>query len=176
MSKKQFGIIFTLMALIAFVGVLAARLNSTGLNDPTDLTQFLLEEENKEENKDDKKDDKETIGTQDYFYAIRIEKEQLNAITLEQLNTVINNENTSQEEFDLANNEFIEKTMLIDKEGRVEVNIKNKGFEDALCSIEGEKVRIVIAAEEVSESDSASIQEIVENITGIGDVIIEPKK
>lgn len=172
MSKKQFGIIFTLMALIAFVGVLAARLNSTGLNDPTDLTQFLLEEENK----DEKKDDKETIGTQDYFYAIRSEKEALNAVTLEQLNTIINNENTSQEEFDLANNELIEKTMLIDKEGRVEVNIKNKGFEDALCSIEGEIVRVVITAEEVSDSDSASIQEIVENITGISDVIIEPKK
>lgn len=172
MSKKQFGIIFTLMALIAFVGVLAARLNSTGLNDPTDLTQFLLEEENN----DEKKDDKETIGTQDYFYAIRSEKEALNAVTLEQLNTIINNENTSQEEFDLANNELIEKTMLIDKEGRVEVNIKNKGFEDALCSIEGEIVRVVITAEEVSDSDSASIQEIVENITGISDVIIEPKK
>lgn len=176
MSKKQFGIIFTLMALIAFVGVLAARLNSTGLNDPTDLTQFLLEEENKDGTKEEKNDDKETIGTQDYFYAIRSEKEQLNAITLEQLNTIINNENTSQEEFDLANNELIEKTMLIDKEGRIEVNIKNKGFEDALCSIEGEMVRVVIAAEEVSDSDSASIQEIVENITGISDVIIEPKK
>lgn len=172
MSKKQFGIIFTLMALIAFVGVLAARLNSSGLNDPTDLTQFLLEE-----NKDEKKEDKETIGTQDYFYAIRIEKEQLNALTLENLNSVINNENTAQQEFDIANNELIEKTMLIDKEGRVEINIKNKGFEDALCSIEeGGKVRIVIAAEEISEADSASIQEIVENITGIGDVIIEPKK
>lgn len=172
MSKKQFGIIFTLMALIAFVGVLASRLNTAGLNDPTDLTQFLLEEENS----DEKKDDKETIGTQDYFYAIRSEKEALNAVTLEQLNTIINNENTSQEEFDLANNELIEKTMLIDKEGKVEINIKNKGFEDALCSIEGEIVRVVITAEEVSDSDSASIQEIVENITGISDVIIEPKK
>ena len=171
MSKKQFGIIFTLMALIAFVGVLAARLNSTGLNDPTDLTQFLLEEKDEE-----KKDDKETLGTQDYFYAIRSEKDQLNAMTLEQLNSVINNSNTSQEEFDLANNELIEKTMIIDKEGKVEINIKNKGFEDALCSIEGDKVRIVVAAEELSESDSAGIQEIVENITGIGDVIIEPKK
>ena len=52
MSKKQFGIIFTLMALIAFVGVLASRLNTAGLNDPTDLTQFLLEEENSDEKKE----------------------------------------------------------------------------------------------------------------------------
>ena len=33
-----------------------------------------------------------------------------------------------------------------------------------------------MTAEEVSDSDGASIQEIVENITGISDVIIEPKK
>lgn len=66
--------------------------------------------------------------------------------------------------------------MVIDKESRIEVNVKNQGFEDVLCSIEGNKVRVVVKADEVTEADSASIQEIAENVSGISDVIIESKK
>lgn len=40
MTKKQCGIIFTLLALILCTGVLAAKLNNGGLNDPTDLSKF----------------------------------------------------------------------------------------------------------------------------------------
>lgn len=175
MTKKQFGIIFTLMALIVCVGVIAAKLNKTGLNDPTDFSQVISQ--GTEENKDnDKKDDKETLGTQDYFFSIRSERDQKDSATIQQLTSLINDVNTSQEQKDLANNELREKTMLIDQEGRIEVNVKNQGFEDVLCSIEGNKVRIVVQAEEVTEADSSAIQEIAENVSGISDVIIESKK
>lgn len=167
MSKKQFGIIFTLMALIAFVGVLATKLNAGGFNDPTDLGQLITNAGEEE---------KETIGTQDLFYNIRGDKEQLNATTIKDLNTIINGENTPEEEKALASNELTLKTMLINQEGNIEIGIKNKGFEDVLCSIEKDKVRIVVKADEITEADSSTIQEIAENISGISDVIIEPKK
>lgn len=172
MTKKQFGIIFTLMALIVCVGVIAARLNKTGLNDPTDFSQVLSQQGTDEEN--DK--DKETLGSQDYFYSLRSEKEQKDATTMQQLNELIADEQTSQEQKDLATNELLEKTMLVDQEGRIEVNVKNEGFEDVLCSIEGNSVRVVVKADELTEADTASIQEIAENISGISDIIIEPKK
>ena len=175
MTRKQFGIIFTLMALIVCVGVIAARLNKTGLNDPTDFSQVISQ--GTEENKDnEKKDDTETLGTQDYFYSLRSEKEQKDAATLQQLTSMKDDENVSQEQKDIANNEYIEKTMLIDQEGRIEVNVKNQGFEDVLCSIEGNKVRVVVKAEEITDADSSAIQEIAENVSGISDVIIESKK
>ena len=175
MTKKQFGIIFTLMALILCVGVIAAKLNKTGLNDPTDFSQVISQ--GTEENKDnEKKDDKETLGTQDYFYSLRSERDQKDAATIQQLTSLKNDVNTSQEQKDLADNELREKTMVIDKESRIEVNVKNQGFEDVLCSIEGNKVRVVVKADEVTEADSASIQEIAENVSGISDVIIESKK
>ncbi|EEH97678.1 SpoIIIAH-like family protein [Clostridium tertium] len=175
MTKKQFGIIFTLMALIVCVGVIAAKLNKTGLNDPTDFSQVISQ--GTEENKDnEKKDDKETLGTQDYFYSLRSERDQKDAATIQQLTSLKNDVNTSQEQKDLADNELREKTMVIDKESRIEVNVKNQGFEDVLCSIEGNKVRVVVKADEVTEADSASIQEIAENVSGISDVIIESKK
>ena len=175
MTKKQFGIIFTLMALIVCGGVIAAKLNKTGLNDPTDFSQVISQ--GTEENKDnEKKDDKETLGTQDYFYSLRSERDQKDAATIQQLTSLKNDVNTSQEQKDLADNELREKTMVIDKESRIEVNVKNQGFEDVLCSIEGNKVRVVVKADEVTEADSASIQEIAENVSGISDVIIESKK
>ncbi|MDB1933237.1 SpoIIIAH-like family protein [Clostridium tertium] len=175
MTKKQFGIIFTLMALIVCVGVIAAKLNKTGLNDPTDFSQVISQ--GTEENKDnEKKDNKETLGTQDYFYSLRSERDQKDAATIQQLTSLKNDVNTSQEQKDLADNELREKTMVIDKESRIEVNVKNQGFEDVLCSIEGNKVRVVVKADEVTEADSASIQEIAENVSGISDVIIESKK
>lgn len=173
MTKKQFGIIFTLMALIVCVGVVAARINKTGLNDPTDFSQ-VISQSNEEKEKDK---DEETLGSQEYFYAIRSEKDTKDSVTIQGLNELIDNEQTSQEEKDLAANELREKTMLKDKEGTVEVSIKNKGFEDVLCSIEGDSnVRVVVKTEELTEADTVSIQEIVENVTGISDVIIEPKK
>ncbi len=173
MTKKQFGIIFTLMALIVCVGVIAARINKTGLNDPTDFSQVISQQGT--DNEKDK--DEETLGSQEYFYALRSEKDKKDAVTIQQLTELIANEQTSQEEKDLASNELRVKTMLKDKEGSVEVSIKNKGFEDVLCSIEGDNnVRVVVKAEELTEADTVSIQEIVENITGISDVIIEPKK
>lgn len=175
MTKKQFGIIFTLMALIVCVGVIAARLNKTGLNDPTDFSQ-VISQGTDDKKTDEKKDDKETLGTQDYFYSIRSERDQKDAATIQQLTSLINDANSSQESIDLANNELREKTMVIDKESRIEVNVKNQGFEDALCSIDGNKVRIVVKADEITDADSAAIQEIAENVSGISDVIIEPKK
>lgn len=174
MTKKQFGIIFTLMALIVCVGVVAARINKTGLNDPTDFSQ-VISQQGTEDDKDTE-NDKETIGAQDYFYGLRSEKDQKDAVTMQQLNELIADEQTSQEQKDLAANELREKTMMKDQEGRIEVNVKNKGFDDVLCSIEGNTVRIVVKAEELTETDTASIQEIAENISGISDVIIESKK
>ncbi|MDV4152166.1 SpoIIIAH-like family protein [Clostridium sp. AL.422] len=174
MTKKQFGIIFTLMALIVCVGVIAARINKTGLNDPTDFSQ-VISQQGTEDDKD-KDNEKETLGGQDYFYSLRSEKDQQDAVTMQQLNELIADEQTSQEQKDLASNELREKTMLKDQEGRIEVSVKNKGFEDVLCSIEDSNVRIVVKADELTEADTASIQEIAENVSGISDVIIESKK
>ncbi|MDU5110152.1 MAG: SpoIIIAH-like family protein [Clostridium sp.] len=174
MTKKQFGIIFTLMALIVCVGVIAAKINKTGLNDPTDFSQ-VISQQGTEEDKDKDKD-KETLGSQDYFFSLRSEKEKEDAITLQNLDALIADANTSQEAKDLATNNRLEKTTLMDKESRIEVGIKNKGYEDVLCSIDGSKVRIVIKADELDDAATASIQEIAENVSGISDIIIDPKK
>ena len=44
MTKKQLGIICTLLALIVCTAILAAKLNNGGLNDPTDLSVLYCQQ------------------------------------------------------------------------------------------------------------------------------------
>ena len=67
MTKKQCGIIFTLLTLILCVGMLAAKLNNGGLNDPTDLSQVLSSEniQNVENS-----EDAEALNQTNYFQEV----------------------------------------------------------------------------------------------------------
>lgn len=180
MTKKQCGIIFTLLALILCVGMLAAKLNNGGLNDPTDLSQVLSSEniesvEGTEETENT--DDTEALSTANYFYESRSLREQQDSSTIQSLKAIISDANISQEKKDEASAELTKKTMLRDNEGRIELGIKNKGFEDALCMLEDSKATVIIKSDAaIDEKDSIAIQEIVQNISDIKDVIIEVQK
>lgn len=165
MTKKQFGIIFTLMALIVCVGVLSMKLNQNGLTDPTDLSQVLSQNEN------------DTLSTQDYFYKLRSDKEQADAKYLSDLKAVIADANTAQEQKDIANNSVIQKAELQAQEERVEVGIRNKGYEDALCMIDNNRVKVYVKVNDnLPEEDSAMIQQLVYEVTNLIDIEIESKK
>lgn len=175
MTKKQFGIILTLMALIVCVGVLSMKLNEDGLTDPTDFGSVLAQ------NDDDKKTgdnaEKETLSTQDYFYNMRVEKEQQDAKYTQEMKNITEDATTSQEQKDIANNALIEKTQLKDQESRVEADIKNRGFDDALCMIDSNKVRIYVKVDEdLTSESSAIIQQVTEDITALSDITITAKK
>lgn len=175
MTKKQCGIIFTLLALILCVGMLAAKLNNGGLNDPTDLSQVLSSENiSKKETGEATETSAKTVN---YFYDSKSEREQKDSSTIESLKAIISDDNTSQNQKDEATEKLTQKTMLKDNEGRIELSIKNKGYEDALCMLDENKATVIIKSEKaISENDSVAIQEIVQNISNIKDVIIEVQK
>lgn len=174
MTKKQCGIIFTLLTLILCVGMLAAKLNKGGLNDPTDLSQVLSSEniQNVENT-----EDTEALNQTNYFYESRSLREQQDSSTIQSLKAIISDENTSQEKKDDATKELTKKTMVKDNEGRIELGIKNKGYEDALCMLEDSKATVIIKiSKPIEQKDSVDIQEIVQNVSNIKDVIIEVQK
>ena len=169
MTKKQCGIIFTLLTLILCVGMLAAKLNNGGLNDPTDLSQVLSSEniQNVENS-----EDAEALNQTNYFYESRSLREQQDSSTIQSLKAIISDENTSQE-----NKKLTKKTMVRENEGRIELGIKNKGYEDALCMLEDSKATVIIkSSKPIEQKDSVDIQEIVQNVSNIKDVIIEVQK
>ena len=175
MTKKQFGIIFTLMALIVCVGVLSMKLNENGYNDPTSLEAVL------KQNTDDTKTDtatEETLSTTEYFYSMRLTKEQQDEKYVDDMKAITEDANASQESKDIANNALVEKTKMKDQESRVESEIRNKGYEDALCMINDNKtVKVYVKVDDVlSEENSAAIKKIVEDITTLTDVDITSMK
>ena len=170
MTKKQFGIIFTLMALIVCVAILSMKLNENGLTDPTDLSAMLLDNEKEDENQ-------ETMSTQDYFYNLRTQKAQSDAKLKEEMQAVIDNANTDQEAKDIANNSLIQKVQLQEQESRVEMAVKNKGYEDAICMIDSGRVTLYVKVDdELSKEESATLQQLVEDVTTLTDIQIESKK
>ena len=170
MTKKQCGIIFTLLALILCVGVLAAKLNNGGLNDPTDLSQVLSTEKANDQ-------DTEALSQQNYFYDLRSSREQQDSATIQTLNSIISDANTSKAQKDEATKELTQKTMVKDSESRIELSIKNKGYEDALCRLDSNKATVTVkSANSLQESETVAIQEIVQDVSKIKDVIIEVQK
>lgn len=170
MTKKQCGIIFTLLALILCVGMLAAKLNNGGLNDPTDLSQVLSAEKGNGE-------DTEALNQNQYFYESRSAREQQDSATIQTLNSIISDANTSKEQKEAATKELTQKTMVKDNEGRIELGIKNKGYEDVLCRLDSNKATVIIKSPvSLQESETVAIQEIVQDVSKIKDVIIEVQK
>ena len=175
MTKKQFGIIFTLMALIVCVGVLSMKLNENGYNDPTSLEAVL------KQNTDNTKTDsatEETLSTTEYFYSMRLTKEQQDEKYVDDMKAITEDANASQESKDIANNALVEKAKMKDQESRVESEIRNKGYEDALCMInENKTVKVYVKEVDVlTEENSASIKKVVEDITTLNDVDITSMK
>lgn len=169
MTKKQAGIICTLLALIVCTALLAARLNNGGLNDPTDLSTVIT---------NDNGEDQQALSTQDFFYNSKSEREQNEASTIQNLKAIAADKNTSDDQKKEANKQIQKITLKQDKEKTIELNIKNKGYEDAICQISDnqDKASLIVKANELSEKDGAILQEIVETSANIKEVTIEFKK
>ena len=146
------------------------KLNENGLTDPTDLSAMLLDNEKEEDNE-------ETMSTQDYFYNLRTQRAQSDAKTKEEMQAIIDNANSDQEAKDIANNSLIQKVELQEKESRVEMGVKNKGYEDAICMINNDKVTLYVKVnDDFTTEERAVLQQLVEDVTSLTDIQIETRK
>ena len=196
MTKKQMGIIFTLLALIVCTALLAGKLNKEGLNSPQNISDVLSEEDNnvnsdtdstknsKEKTTSAKSKDtnnKENLGktkatsTQDFFYEAINSRDSKDAETLEELNKQINSTNIDANTKQEISNKIKELTLRKDKQKTVELNLKNRGYEYSICQIseDGSKADVTLKAENINDTESALIQEIVEDAANISNVTIE---
>lgn len=166
MNKKQAGIILALLSLIVIAGVAATKVNGP-MGDVADSdwnfgqTTASLEDK-KEEN---------------YFDEQRTQKVTKDSESVEALKTIMNNENVPSEERASAAKK---QEVLITKsnnENRIETTLKTKGFEDVLCIIEEDKVRVIVkSSEELTAQQRQQIQEVATSISKLPMVEIEQKK
>lgn len=167
MNRKQAGIIVTLLVLIVFAGYLATK-----LNDPL----YSLEGE-LDGGKTAISVSESQSSTTNYFEEARLTREQQTAQTLQTLKSFMDDENTPKEEKEKAAEQYREIALQQDSETRLELKLKGQGFEDAVCYIEGNKVKVIVkSSEELSDQQLNQIRDIVMSQTKIKDVEIKRKE
>lgn len=108
-----------------------------------------------------------TSGTVSEMSGAKMQKEQTRAQNKETLLEIINNANISDTQKQEAVNSMISMTDIAEKETAAEILLEAKGFEDAIVSIDGGNVDVVVNMEELTEAQRAQIEDIVIRKTGV---------
>ena len=97
----------------------------------------------------------------------KLEKEQTRIQNKETLLEIINNANVSETQKQEAVSSMISMTDIAEKETAAEILLEAKGFDDAIVSIDGDSVDVVVNTPELSEAQRAQIEDIVIRKTGV---------
>ncbi|MBD5522242.1 MAG: SpoIIIAH-like family protein, partial [Lachnospiraceae bacterium] len=97
----------------------------------------------------------------------KLQKEQTRAQNKETLLEIINNANISETQKQEAVDNMISMTDIAEKETAAEILLEAKGFEDAVVSIDGDTVDVVVNSKELNEAQRAQIEDIVIRKTGV---------
>lgn len=106
-------------------------------------------------------------GTVSELSGAKLQKEQTRAQNKETLLEIINNANISETQKQEAVNSMISMTDVAEKETAAEILLDAKGFDDAIVSIDGDSVDVVVNTEELTEAQRAQIEDIVIRKTGV---------
>ena len=99
--------------------------------------------------------------------AARLSKEQTRARNKETLLEIINSTELSDAQKQEAVDSMVRMTDIAEKEAAAEVLLQAKGFQEAVVSINGDAVDVVINAAELSDAQRAQIEDIVKRKTDI---------
>ncbi len=108
-----------------------------------------------------------SAGTTSELSGAKLQKEQTRAQNKETLLEIINNENIGETQKQEAVNSMISMTDIAEKETAAEILLEAKGFDDAVVSIDGDSVDVVVNTEELTEAQRAQIEDIVIRKTGV---------
>lgn len=94
-------------------------------------------------------------------------KEQTRATNKDTLLGIIQSDSISKEQKQSAVDSMVQMTAVAEKEMSAEILLDAKGFHDAVVSMIGDTVDVVVFAGELSESQRAQIEDIVMRKTGV---------
>ena len=108
-----------------------------------------------------------SAGTMSVLSSAKLQKEQTRAQNKATLLEIINNANISETQKQEAVNSMISMTDIAEKETAAEILLDAKGFDDAIVSINGDGVDVVVNTAELTEAQRAQIEDIVIRKTGV---------
>ncbi len=93
-------------------------------------------------------------------------KEQTRAENKAALMEIINSANIADDQKQVALNSIVGLTETAEKEMSAEILLEARGFEDAVVSITGDTVDVVVSSADLSDAQRAQIEDIVMRKTG----------
>lgn len=108
-----------------------------------------------------------TTTTPDFFASSKLAREQTRSINKEDLMAIVNSASLTDKAKEDAVNKILEMTAISEKENATETLLEAMGFSDAIVTIEGELVDVVVNAATLNEQDIAQITDIVKRKTGV---------
>lgn len=107
---------------------------------------------------------------------IKMNREQVRAENEAVLMEIINNVNLSEGEKAEATSQLIAMTEIAEKEAAAEMLLEAKGFTDAVVSMNGGSVDVVVNSANLSDADRAQIEDIVKRKTEVAadKIVITP--
>lgn len=147
------------------------------MSDATNVENFtaVIAKKNAEEN-----DQAEAVVSSNvdsnYFVEEKLLREQERASRIEELEKYVDNTNIDQETKAKAAANLLEIQERIEKESGAEALLRAKGFDEVYVRIDDDTVDVVVNKVELTDSDIAQIEEIVNRKTGysIGKINITP--
>lgn len=116
------------------------------------------------------------VAGDDYFAEEKLLRDQSRAEQVEKLTEYVANENLDQETKAKAAENLLEIQERIEKESGAEALLRAKGFKEVYVRIDDDGVDVVVSKSELSDTDIAQIEEIVNRKTGfsVGKIKITP--
>ena len=108
----------------------------------------------------------EVPGEAVFTAAVNVMKEQTRAENKAALMQIINSTNIADDQKQVALNSIVGLTETAEKEMSAEILLEARGFEDAVVSITGDTVDVVVSSADLSDSQRAQIEDIVMRKTG----------
>lgn len=97
----------------------------------------------------------------------RIERQQLRQMQKSQLNDIIYGMDTDREIIDMAQKQILEILKMEELELLLEGMLKMRGFEDAIITVHGDSVNVILQKENLSEQETMVILELIIRETGL---------
>lgn len=171
MNRKQAVIIVALLILIVCAGVLATRVQSPLYVSDTDLVDSNTTNATTPDNSTNK-----TSGKQDYFAEARLTREKTSEETVANLKEIIDDKNATVQNKQNAEQESMSIVLEQQNEMKVENMLKGKGYKEALCTINSDKVNVVVKGNnaKLSDQQQREIRDVVLNVTKIRNIEIQP--
>ncbi len=170
MNKKQGVIIVVLLALIVSAGIAATKLNS-------DLDYVAGNDLSNGKSTVSINDSSKNSSSSSFFQEQQLIRDNEEAQTLQNIKSLIDDENTSKEDRAELSNKYKELALAGPKQSQIETVLKAKGYEDALCYIQENKVTVIVKSpKELTEEQKKQIQDVVMDVTQVRDVEIQFKE